>query len=41
MIERNRAGLLLNPWAVLAPALMIIMLSVGLNLAFDRALRRP
>ncbi|MEO3782986.1 ABC transporter permease subunit [Actinocorallia sp. B10E7] len=41
MIERNRAGLLLNPWAVLAPALMIIMLSVGLNLSFDRALRKP
>ncbi|ROO87702.1 peptide/nickel transport system permease protein [Actinocorallia herbida] len=39
MIERNRAGTLLNPWAALAPALMIIMLSVGLNLAFDRALR--
>ncbi|HEX2316843.1 MAG TPA: ABC transporter permease subunit [Thermomonospora sp.] len=39
MIDRNRTGLFLNPWAVLAPALLIIMLTVGLNLAFDRALR--
>jgi peptide/nickel transport system permease protein len=39
MIERNRGGLLLNPWAVVAPGLLIIMLSIGLNLTFDRALR--
>lgn len=47
MIDRNRTGLFLNPWSVLAPALLIVMLTVGLNLAFDRALgtrrygRRP
>lgn len=47
MIDRNRDGLFLNPWSVLAPALLIVMLTVGLNLAFDRALgtrrygRRP
>ncbi|MGW5410508.1 ABC transporter permease [Actinomadura geliboluensis] len=38
MIDRNRAGLFLNPWSVLAPALLIVMLTVGLNLAADRAL---
>ncbi|GAA1828493.1 ABC transporter permease subunit [Actinomadura chokoriensis] len=38
MIDRNRSGLFLNPWSVLAPALLIVMLTVGLNLAFDRAM---
>ncbi|MFV2177551.1 ABC transporter permease subunit [Actinomadura sp. LOL_016] len=38
MIDRNRAGLFLNPWSVLAPALLIVMLTVGLNLTFDRLL---
>ncbi|GAA2313367.1 ABC transporter permease [Nonomuraea roseoviolacea subsp. roseoviolacea] len=40
MIDRNRGGLFLNPWAVLAPALMIVMLAVGLNLTVDRVLKR-
>lgn len=39
MIDRNRTGLFLNPWSVLAPALLIVMLTVGLNLTFDRALK--
>ncbi|MGI5201365.1 ABC transporter permease [Spirillospora sp. CA-108201] len=41
MIDRNRSGLFLNPWSVLAPALLIVMLTVGLNLAFDRVLGPP
>uniref|UniRef100_UPI003F4943B0 ABC transporter permease n=1 Tax=Nonomuraea bangladeshensis TaxID=404385 RepID=UPI003F4943B0 len=40
MVDRNRGGLFLNPWAVLAPALMIVMLAVGLNLTVDRVLNR-
>ncbi|MEV4456210.1 ABC transporter permease subunit [Microbispora sp. NPDC049633] len=37
MVDRNRGGLFLNPWAVLTPALLIVMLAVGLNLTVDRA----
>ncbi|MFC4118777.1 ABC transporter permease [Nonomuraea zeae] len=37
MVDRNRTGMFLQPWAVLAPALLIVALSVGLNLTFDRA----
>ncbi|MFG1688777.1 ABC transporter permease [Nonomuraea sp. NPDC049269] len=40
MVDRNRGGLFLNPWAVLAPALLIVMLAVGLNLTMDRILKR-
>ncbi|MGV9304354.1 MULTISPECIES: ABC transporter permease [unclassified Nonomuraea] len=40
MVDRNRAGMFLQPWAVVVPALLIVALSVGLNLTFDRALRR-
>jgi peptide/nickel transport system permease protein len=40
MVDRNRAGLFLSPWGVVVPALLIIALTVGLNLVFDRALRR-
>jgi peptide/nickel transport system permease protein len=39
MVDRNRGGLFLQPWAVVVPALLIVALSVGLNLVFDRALR--
>ncbi|NUT45973.1 MAG: ABC transporter permease [Saccharothrix sp.] len=39
MVDRNRVGLFLQPWAVVVPALLIVALSVGLNLVFDRALR--
>ncbi|GGS35505.1 MULTISPECIES: ABC transporter permease [Actinokineospora] len=40
MVDRNRTGLFLQPWAVVVPAVLIIALSVGLNLLFDRALRK-
>jgi peptide/nickel transport system permease protein len=40
MVDRNRTGMFLQPWAVLAPALLIVALSVGLNLTFDRAVRK-
>ncbi|MFR9729588.1 ABC transporter permease [Saccharopolyspora sp. MS10] len=39
MVERNRTGLFLQPWAVVLPALLIVALSVGVNLAFDQLLR--
>jgi len=39
MVDRNRVGLFIQPWAVVVPALLIVALSVGLNLVFDRALR--
>lgn len=46
MVDRNRTGLFLQPWAVVAPALLIAALSLGTNLLFDAALqdaapRRP
>ncbi|MCO1577194.1 ABC transporter permease subunit [Crossiella sp. SN42] len=39
MVDRNRTGLFLQPWAVVVPAVLIVCLSIGLNLVFDRALR--
>ncbi len=39
MVDRNQSGLFLAPSAVVLPALLIIALSVGVNLVFDRALR--
>lgn len=39
MVDRNRTGLFIQPWAVVLPALLIVMLSIGVNLAFDRWLR--
>ncbi|MEU9039619.1 ABC transporter permease subunit [Streptomyces sp. NPDC048352] len=41
MVDRNRTGLFLQPWAVVVPALLIAALSTGTNLLFDAALRRP
>ncbi|SHF06562.1 ABC transporter permease [Streptoalloteichus hindustanus] len=38
MVDRNRPGLFVQPWAVIAPALLIVALSVGVNLLFDRVL---
>ena len=35
MINENRAGLALNPWAVIIPALLIALLTVGTNLLTD------
>ncbi|WP_436771067.1 ABC transporter permease [Yinghuangia sp. YIM S09857] len=40
MVDRNRPGLFLQPWAVVVPALLITAMSVGLNLLFDQALAR-
>ena len=40
MVDRNRGGIFLQPWAVVVPALLIVSLSIGLNLIFDRALKR-
>ncbi|MBB5157997.1 ABC transporter permease [Saccharopolyspora phatthalungensis] len=39
MVDRNRTGLFIQPWTVALPALLIVVLSVGVNLAFDRWLR--
>ncbi|RKT88734.1 peptide/nickel transport system permease protein [Saccharopolyspora antimicrobica] len=39
MVDRNRAGLFIQPWAVVLPALLVVALSIGVNLAFDRWLR--
>ncbi|NDZ80217.1 ABC transporter permease subunit, partial [Streptomyces sp. SID10853] len=40
-IAGSREALLLQPWAVCAPAAMLVMFTVGLNLLADRLLRRP
>ncbi|HEY2203118.1 MAG TPA: ABC transporter permease subunit [Pseudonocardia sp.] len=40
-IARNESGLLLQPWSVLAPATMIALLVVGVNLLGDDVLHRP
>lgn len=40
MVDRNRTGLFLQPWAVVLPALLIVALSVGVNLTFDQWLRK-
>ncbi|MCJ1676086.1 ABC transporter permease subunit [Streptomyces sp. APSN-46.1] len=39
MVDRNRTGLFLQPWAVVVPALLIAALSLGTNLLFDVALQ--
>lgn len=38
-ISRNREALTLQPWAVLAPALMIVSFTLGLSLLADRRTR--
>ncbi len=38
MVDRNRTGLFVQPWAVVAPALLIVALTMGTNLLFDAAL---
>ncbi|WP_331768251.1 ABC transporter permease subunit [Embleya sp. NBC_00896] len=40
MVDRNRPGLFLQPWAVVVPAALIVALSMGTNLLFDAALQR-
>jgi peptide/nickel transport system permease protein len=38
MVDRNRTGLFVQPWAVVVPALLIVGLTMGTNLLFDAAL---
>lgn len=43
-VSRNREGLLLQPWAVLAPAFLLVSFTLGFNLLADRLVhhsRRP
>jgi ABC-type dipeptide/oligopeptide/nickel transport system permease subunit len=39
MISENRSGLTLNPYAVLAPAVMIALLTIGVNMVGDAVAR--
>jgi peptide/nickel transport system permease protein len=39
MINENRAGLPLNPWAVIVPAALIALLTIGTN-TFSDAIAR-
>ncbi|MFF8315361.1 ABC transporter permease [Streptomyces lydicus] len=41
MVDRNRTGLFVQPWAVVVPALLIAALTTGSNLLFDAALHKP
>jgi peptide/nickel transport system permease protein len=38
MVDRNRAGLFLQPWAVVASAALVVALAVGVNLVTDQLL---
>ncbi|MEV0368323.1 ABC transporter permease subunit [Streptomyces sp. NPDC050636] len=38
MVDRNRTGLFVQPWAVVVPALLIVGLSMGANLLSDAGL---
>ncbi|MEV1076763.1 ABC transporter permease subunit [Streptomyces sp. NPDC050211] len=40
MVDRNRTGLFVQPWAVVVPALLIVALTMGSNLLFDAALEK-
>lgn len=40
MVDRNRTGLFLQPWATVVPALLIAALSMGANLLSDAALQK-
>ena len=39
MINENRAGLPLNPWAVIVPAVLIAVLTIGTNMFTDAVAR--
>ena len=41
MINENRAGLPLNPWAVIVPAVLIALLTIGTNTFTDAVARVP
>jgi peptide/nickel transport system permease protein len=40
MVDRNRTGLFVQPWAVVVPALLIVCLSTGTNWLVDAVLQR-
>ncbi|MEX0172105.1 ABC transporter permease subunit [Streptomyces sp. LMG1-1-1.1] len=40
MVDRNRTGLLVQPWAVFVPALLIVALTTGANLLVDAVLEK-
>jgi peptide/nickel transport system permease protein len=40
MVDHNRTGLFVQPWAVVVPAVLIVALTTGTNLLFDTALSR-
>ncbi len=40
MVDRNRTGMFVQPWAVALPAFLIMALTMGCNLLFDAALTR-
>lgn len=40
MVDRNRTGMFVQPWAVVLPAVLIMALTMGANLFFDAALTR-
>ncbi|TDW15743.1 peptide/nickel transport system permease protein [Kribbella kalugense] len=39
-VSRNREGLLLQPWSVLAPAILLVSFTLGFNLLADRLVHR-
>ena len=41
MVDRNRTGMFVQPWAVALPSVLIVALTMGTNLLFDAALTRP
>lgn len=40
MVDRNRTGLFVQPWAVVVPALLIVALTMGTNLLVDAGLKK-
>lgn len=40
MVDRNRTGLFVQPWAVVVPALLVVALTMGTNLLVDAGLRK-
>ncbi|MFJ5833728.1 ABC transporter permease subunit [Streptomyces sp. NPDC093089] len=40
MVDRNRTGLLVQPWAVVVPALLVVALTTGTNLLVDTGLEK-
>jgi peptide/nickel transport system permease protein len=39
MINENRQGLVLNPWAVVVPAILIALLTIGVSTFTDAVAR--